>query len=59
MPLYEDASGHVLKRNRRDHKSGNTPHTWCTRCQALVPIHEISKEEHTMMGKSSRGGRKY
>lgn len=56
MTLYEDASGHILKRHRgRDHLTGNKPHTWCTRCGAMVEIHEVTNGSAYHMGKKDCG----
>jgi len=54
MTIYEDADGHILKRGERKVRPGHSPTTWCTRCQARVSIHKLSKDEYAFRGKNAR-----
>jgi hypothetical protein len=58
MVLFEDARGHVFKRNI----SGRAPYqpkkTWCPRCGEQVKIHKVTKDEcfHMGMQRTGRAG---
>ena len=58
MTIYEDADGHILKRSERKVRPGRRPTTWCTRCQARVLIHKLSKDEYAYRGKHPWTGRR-
>lgn len=55
MVLFEDARGHVFKRNQ----SGKAPYqpktTWCARCGEQVKIHKVTKQECFHMGMQRPG----
>jgi len=51
MPVYEDPSGHIIRRNRQKRTTDNPIHTWCSRCGGYVPLTELPESEQRRLRK--------